>query len=119
MCRPWRTWLPHVSQEVQLRQLTDSLHRLKLFQGVENVTPYQGARDLESLFQFVMETVAGAAQEQQADKSAAEGKAEDEPKAAAEVERDEHGLLHLTDANFNDVINSKEGVLFVKFYAPW
>ena len=52
----------------------------------------------------------------------AESKSEEEepePKAAADVERDEHGLLHLTDANFNDVINNKEGVLFVKFYAPW
>ena len=80
------------------------------------MTPYQGARDLENLFQFVMETVAGAAQQQETESKSEE---EPEPKAAAEVERDEHGLLHLTDANFNDVINNKEGVLFVKLYAPW
>jgi thioredoxin domain-containing protein 5 len=89
---------------------------LKLFREVDNVTPYQGARDLENLFQFVMETVAGAAQQQETESKSEE---EPEPKAAAEVERDEHGLLHLTDANFNDVINNKEGVLFVKLYAPW
>ena len=81
--------------------------------------PYQGARDLGSLAQFVMETVAGGVPQQAEEKTAEEGEEPAPPPPAAEVERDEHGVLHLSDANFNQVINSKDGVLFVKFYAPW
>ena len=89
---------------------------------MDDPTPYQGARDIESLHSFVLETVGGAAaqeDESQEDESQSdESQSEEEPKAT-EVERDEHSIVHLTDANFNNFINSKEGVLFVKFYAPW
>ena len=104
------------------------LCRLKLFRGVEDAKPYQGARDLESLFQFVMETVAAQAQPQEEeDETVAEAAAQAQPQEEEEeeeekelsVERDEHGVLHLTDENFSRVINTKEGILFVKFYAPW
>ena len=94
--------------------------RLKLFRGQDNVEPYQGARDLQSLLQFVMEKVAGV------EKTASEGEGEEvkreageEGVEAVEVVKDEHGMLHLTDDTFNSLINSKEGILFVKFYAPW
>ena len=32
---------------------------------------------------------------------------------------DDTGLIHLTDASFDKFINSKKGIQFVKFYAPW
>ena len=44
---------------------------------------------------------------------------EGEEGGSLEVERDENDLLHLTDENFSSFINSKPGVQFVKFYAPW
>ena len=56
------------------------------------------------------------AQEMAGNSEQDEGKEEKEPVA---VERDEHGILHLTDENFSNFINNKEGILFVKFYAPW
>ena len=78
--------------------------------------PYQGARDLESLFQFVMDTVAGGEERKEEVKTDTEEEADE----AVVVEKDEHGLLHLTDATFNSVINNEQdGVQFVKFYAPW
>ena len=104
------------------------LYRLKLFRGLDNVEPYQGARDLESLVQFVMDEVAGdmekttdnEGENDEVKRDATNDAMEDDDdEQAMEVERDEHGVLHLTDQTFNKVINSKEGILFVKFYAPW
>ena len=75
---------------------------------------YQGARDLESLFQFIMDKVAGDVGRQQQ-----EVKEDMKSEAAVEVEKDENGVLHLTDATFHPYISAKNGVQFVKFYAPW
>ena len=98
--------------------------RLKLFRGPDQVDPYQGARDLESLVQFVMDKVAGGVEEGGQEGEGGEVKREAEQEAGEEqepgvVEKDDHGLLHLTDATFSSFIDTKDGVQFVKFYAPW
>ena len=97
--------------------------RLKLFRGPDQVDPYQGARDLESLVQFVMDKVAGDTQEERqgGEQEAVKREAEQKPEAEQEpgVVKDDHGLLHLTDTTFSSFIHTKEGVQFIKFYAPW
>lgn len=103
---------------------------LKLFLGAgEEPVAYQGSRDLDSLFQFVMDKASPDNSEASpsAEKTGEEGEGESEEKeegmpggaTAVEVVRDEQGVVHLTDQNFNSYISTKEGILFVKFYAPW
>lgn len=93
-----------------------NLFSLKLFKGPDQVESYQGARDLESLLQFVMDKVAGEAQQPQ---HPPENEVKQEKEGAVILEKDEHGLLHLTDATFPSMLQHKEGIQFVKFYAPW
>lgn len=85
---------------------------------------YQGARDLESLFQFVMDQLAASEGQPKKEEEEEEVKRATEEEEGGEgeagpVEKDEHGLLHLTDETFVSVISEREGVQFVKFYAPW
>lgn len=79
--------------------------------------PYQGARDLESLLEFVVDKVATEGPKQSKDPP--EGDVKQEEEGAVILEKDEHGLLHLTDATFPHMLQHKEGVQFIKFYAPW
>ena len=111
-------------------------HSLKLFLG-EGAEPqtYQGSRDLHSLYQFVMDGVSAgdAAGSKEGDKEVKEEEEEGEERkrrvkeeegmpggaTAVEIVRDIHGIVHLTDENFKSYIDAAEGIVFVKFYAPW